>query len=145
MMDENQINNFVQECKILKYKFVGVFAADNFPVNLSHNKFISVNISTSRSIGTHWTLICRKNGDYVFADPLGQNITSYKRLHNRLFSSVVDIRTVYELLRNQPIQKPNSLMCGLFCVKITHYLSDGKEDVKMSDVDLICFALHMML
>ena len=94
MMDENQKNNFVQRCKILKYKFVGVFAADNFPVNLSHNKFITVKISTSRSIGTQWTFICRKNGDYIFADPLGQYLTSYKRLHNRLTSSAVDIRTV---------------------------------------------------
>ena len=59
-MDENQINNFVQGCKLLKYKFVGVFAADNFSVNLSHTKFIIVNVSTSQSIGTHWTLICRK-------------------------------------------------------------------------------------
>ena len=144
-MDENQINNFVQGCKLLKYKFVGVFAADNFPVNLSHNKFIIVNVSTSQSIGTHWTLICRKNGEYVFADPLGQNLTSYKHIHNRFISSAVDFRTVYELLRNQPIQKPNSKMCGLFCIYIAHYLFGEKEIVKMSDVDLIRFALHMML
>ena len=55
-MDEDEINNLVQACKLLKYKFRGVFAADNFPVNLSHNSFIIVNVSTSQSIGTHWTL-----------------------------------------------------------------------------------------
>ena len=62
-MDENEINNLVQACKLLKYKFRGVFAANNFPVNLSHNSFILVNVSTSQSIGTHWTLFCRRNGN----------------------------------------------------------------------------------
>ena len=144
-MDEDEINHLVQACKLSKYKFRGVFAADNFPVNLSHNSFIIVNVSTSQSIGTHWTLFCRRNGKYIFADSLGQNLASYKNLHNRLASSADNIQTVFELLRNQPIQKPNSILCGLFCIYIVHYLFDEKEFVKMSDVDLIRFALHMML
>ena len=144
-MDEDEINNLVQACKLLKYKFRGVFAADNFPVYLSHNSFIIVNVSTSQSIGPHWTLFCRRNGKYIFADPLGQNLASNKNLHNRLASSADNIQTVFELLRNQPIQKPNSILCGLFCIYIAHYLFDKKEFVKMSDVDLIRFALHMML
>ena len=36
-MDEDEINNLVQGCKRLKYKFHGVFAADNFPLHLSQN------------------------------------------------------------------------------------------------------------
>ena len=144
-MDEDEINNLVQACKLLKYKFRGVFAAENFPVNLSHNSFIIVNVTTSQSIGTHWTLFCWRTGKYIFADPLGQNLASYKNLHNRLASSADNIQTVFELLKNQPIQKPNSILCGLFCIYIAHYLFDEKEFVKMSDVDLIRFALHMML
>ena len=144
-MDEDEINNLVQACKLLKYKFRGVFAADNFPVNLSHNSFIIVNVSTSQSIGTHWTFFCRRKEKYIFADPHGQNLASYKHLHNRLASSADKIQTVYESLRYQPIQKPNSLLCGLFCIYIAHYLFGEKEILKMSDVDLIRFALHMML
>ena len=52
-MDENKINILVQGCKLLKYSSVGVFAADNFNVNLSHNKFVIVNVSTSESIKTN--------------------------------------------------------------------------------------------
>ena len=74
-MDEDEINHLVQAGKPFKYKFAGVFAADNFPVNLSHNIFIIVNVSTSQSIGTHWILVCRRNGEYIFADSLGQNLT----------------------------------------------------------------------
>ena len=81
----------------------------------------------------------------MFADPLGQNLASYKNSHNRLASSADNIQTVFELLRNQPIQKPNSILCGLFCICIAHYFFDEKEFVKMSDVGLIRFALHMML
>ena len=47
-MDEDEINNVIQACKPLEYKFRGVFAINNFPVNLSHNSFIIVNISTSQ-------------------------------------------------------------------------------------------------
>ena len=118
---------------------------DNFPLHLSQNSFIIVNASTSQSIGTHWILIYRRNGDYIFADSLGQNLTSNKHLHNRLVSSAGNIQTVYEFLKNQPIQKANSILCGIFCIYIAHYLFGGKEIVKMSDVELIRFALHMML
>ena len=95
-MDEDEINNLVQGFKHLKYKFHGVFAADNFPLQLSQNSFITVNVSTSQSIGTHWILICRRNGFYIFADFIfvEQNITSYKHLHNILASSAGIIQTV---------------------------------------------------
>ena len=103
-MDEDEINSLIQACKLLKYKFCGVFAADNFPLKLSQIRFIIVNVSSSDSIGIHWTLLCRKNGNDIFGDPLGQKWTSYKCLYNRLASAALDIQNVFELLRNQPIQ-----------------------------------------
>ena len=141
-MDEDEINSLIQACKLLKYKFCGVIAADNFPLKLSQNRFIIVNVSSSDSIGP---LLCRKNGNYIFTDPLGQKLTSYKCLYNRLASAALDIQNVYELLRNQPIQTQNSILCGLFCIYVAHYIYKNTEKVKMSDVDLIRFALHMML
>ena len=33
-MDEDDINDLVQNCKNLKHKFIGVFAANNFPRKL---------------------------------------------------------------------------------------------------------------
>ena len=124
-MDEDEINNLVQACTLLwcsKYKFCGVFAADIFSLELSQNTFIIVKVSSSDSIGTHWTLLCRKNRSYIFADPLGQKLTSYKSLYNRLASAALYIQSVYELLRNQPIQTQNSILCGLFCIYVAHYI-----------------------
>ena len=65
-MDEDEIKSLIQACKLLKYKFCGVFAADNFPLKLSQNRFIIVNVSSSDSIGTHLTLLCRKNAAITF-------------------------------------------------------------------------------
>ena len=109
-MDEDEINSLIQACKLLKYKFYGVFAADNFPLKLSQSRFIIVIVFSSDSIGTLWTLLCRKNGNYIFADPLGQKLISYKCLYNRLASAALDVQNVYELLRNQPIQTQNSIL-----------------------------------
>ena len=53
-MDEDEITSPIQACKLLKYK-------------LSQIRFIIVNVSSSDSIGTHWTLLCRKKGNYIFA------------------------------------------------------------------------------
>ena len=144
-MDEDEINSLIQACKLLKYEYCGVFAADNFPLKLSKNRSIIMNVSSSDSIGTHWTLLYRKNGNYIFADPLGQKLTSYKCLYNRLASAALDIQNVYELLRNQPIQTEYFILCGLFCIYVAHYIYNNTEILKMSDVDLIRFALHMML
>ena len=113
-MDEDKINSLVQACKLLKCKFCGVFAPDTFPLKLSQNRCIFVNVYSSDSIGTYWTLFCRKNGNYFFADPLGQKLTSYKCLYKRLASAALDIQNVYEVLRNQPIQTQNSILCGFF-------------------------------
>ena len=144
-MVEDEINDLVRVSKLLKYKFRGVYAADIFPVDLSHNSYNIVHVSTSQSIGTYWTLIWRRNGKYIFAYPYGQNLASYKHLHNRFASTADNILTVYDLLRYQPIQKPNALLCGFFCIYIAHYLFGWKKIVKLSDVDLISFALHIML
>ena len=98
-----------------------------------------MNVSSSDSIGTHWIVLYRKNGNYIFADPLGHKLTSYKCLYNRLASAALDIQNVYELLRNQPIQTQNSILCGLFCIYVALYIYNNTEIVKISDVDLISF------
>ena len=118
-MDEEEINSLVQACK-LHYKFCGVFAADIFSLKLSQDRLIVVNVSSSDSIGTHWRILCSKNGNYIFADPLRQELTSYKCVYSRLACVALDVQKVYELLRNQPIQTQNSILCGLFCFHVDH-------------------------
>ena len=78
-MDEDDINDLIQRCALLKHKFLGVFAANNFPQNLKPNSFLIVNAATAEAFGTHWLLLCQKKEEdqLFFADPLGQSISSY--------------------------------------------------------------------
>ena len=71
-MNEDSLNSLIQRSSELKYKFHGVYAADNFPTDSTDNSFIIVNISTSAIIGTHWILLCQKDQKFIFPDPLGQ-------------------------------------------------------------------------
>ena len=123
-------------------KFRGVFAADNFPSNLKSNIFLIVNASKSQSPGAHWLLICKKSDQLLFADPLGQSLSSYKNVFQPLAKNNVQF---YQLLENQPMQSQNSGLYGLICIFIAHLLFDNRQIVKCSDFHFIRFALHMML
>ena len=143
-MDEDGINDLIQRCALLKHKFLGVFAANNFPQKLKANSFLIVNAATAESFGTHWLLLCQKEGDQlIFADPHGQSISSYKDVYRRIISLEENAKN-YQLLEDQPIQSKNSKLCGLFCIYIAHYIFNSHKIVKLSDAQLIRFAFHMM-
>ena len=108
------------------------------------NSFIIVNASTSDNAGTHWLLLCVKNKNLIFADPLGQPILFYKDVYRRLVSTQGDVQ-LCQVLENQPIQSRDSKLCGLFCIYIAHLIFSFQPIVKCSDNDLIRFALHMMM
>ena len=102
-MDEDDINDLIQRCLLLKHKFLGVFSANNFPQKLKTNSFLIVN---AESFGTHWLLLCQKKDQLIFADPLGQSISSYKDVYQRIIS-VEEKAKIYQLLKDQPIQSKN--------------------------------------
>ena len=60
MIDEAQLGSLINKCKHLKYKFAGVYAADNFPLNLKNDNFIIVNSDKTTQMGTHWLLLCNR-------------------------------------------------------------------------------------
>ena len=144
-MDEDDINDLIQRCAVLKHNFLGVFAANNFPQRLKPNSFLIVNAATAESFGTHWLPLCQKEEeDQLFlADPLGQSILSYKDVYQRIISLEENAK-VYELLKDQPIQSKISKLCGLFCIYIAQYIFNSQKIVKLSDAQLIRFAFDMM-
>ena len=130
-MDEDDINDLIQRCALLKHKFLGVFAANNFPQKLKPNSFLIVNAATAESFGTHWLLLCQKEEEdqLFFADPLGQSISSYKDVYQRIISLEENAK-IYQLLKDQPIQSKNSKLCGLFCIYIAHYIFNSQKNCK---------------
>ena len=71
MTDKVSFWKLVRRCSHLKYKFGGVYAADNFPLSLENNSLVIVNSDIAASRLRHWILECKRNGDYLFGDPLG--------------------------------------------------------------------------
>ena len=107
-MDEDQIYIQVQKCKHLKYKFRGVYAADNYPLNLPVNSFIIVNPSRADSFGTHWVMLAKGYAYPVlyFADPLALPLTAYKDIFARL-QQCTDLHMMMDVMeQRRDIQSP---------------------------------------
>ena len=65
-MDEDQISLRIKKCRHLKFRSQGVYAADNYPLDLP------VNTSRSNSIGAHWVVLVKRYAYplFFFVDPL---------------------------------------------------------------------------
>ena len=118
-MDEREIASVVRRCRILRYKFAGVFAADNFPKLHRHHSFQIVNADPSRRAGSHWMVVCRRKDDIVFADPLGQPIDTYRTLYLRMCSIYTHVIDFSAGCAIQPLQ---SNMCGIFSLYYAHII-----------------------
>ena len=92
MIDELQLGTLINKCKHLKYKFAGVYAADNFPLSLKNDNFIIVNSDKATQMGTHWLLLCNRNNKFLFADPLGLALNNYPYVRNRLSFADLEVR-----------------------------------------------------
>lgn len=150
-MDEHEIFNYIQKCKHLKYRFRGVFAADNFPTNMAKNSFVIVNISSSQSPGLHWILLAKNSSNNLyFADPLGFSIENFpivlQQVKNCSFNKLIDImETRNGYTKN--LQSVNSQLCGLFCIYIAHYFYNAINFIipnVNNELELINFVKHMM-
>ena len=142
MIDEITLWELINKCKHLKFKFSGVYAADNFPLALGRNTFIIVNSDKAEEPGTHWLLYCNREDVFAFADPLGLPLTYYKEIDKRL---KVTKFTVIELVKHQ-LQKPDSNLCGLYCIYIAHYVFSSQFPLipPISEDDLIRFVEHTL-
>ena len=140
-MDELQLAALANKCKLLKFKFMGVYAANIFPT-LKNNSFQIVNASSSTSIGTHWLLFCKRGGgDIIFADPLGFKLDAYGIVYRR---AIELYDNVHELLhvRLQPL---DSSACGLYCLYLAHEVFSRRYPTVtyIGETDLHRFVQHM--
>ena len=104
-MDEIQLQDFIQKCKFLKNKFLGVFAAGNFPPHNANNAFMIVKTLKSDYPGTYWTLICHRKNFVKFADSLGLPLLKYTNIYQKVNEN---FNQVMELMRGAPMENSNS-------------------------------------
>ena len=144
MIDEIELWRLINRCIHLKYKFAGVYAADNFPLYIDCQSFLIVNSDKANHKGTHWVLLGRKkDDDLVFADPLGLPIHYYKHICDRLSFADFGVR---ELIK-EPLQKLSSDLCGLYCIYIAHYIFSGYYPTIpfISEKELFRFIHHFII
>ena len=72
---------------------------------------------------------------------MGQSIVANRDLYHRLSDTNAQI---CQFLEHEPTQSQNSELCGFFCIYIEHVIFSERETVKINDVQLLRFALHMM-
>ena len=142
MIDEQELFSFINKCKHLKYKFQGVYAADNFPSSLKENTFVIINSDKSNQLGTHWLLLCNRCNKYLFGDPLGLPLTYYPHICKRLFYA----DTVVTEIIKDPLQKFDSTLCGFYCIYIAHYVFSAyfPSIPYISEQELLRFTNHFM-
>ena len=106
----------------MKYKFAGVYAADNIPpFKLKNGNFIIVNSDKSTQLGIHWFLLCNRNNKYLFADPLGLPLNYYPHVRDQLSFADLGVTEIIQA----PLQNLTSNLCGLYCLYIALYVFDA--------------------
>ena len=142
MIDELQLGTLINKCKHLKYKFAGVYAADNFSPNLKNGNFIIVNSNKATQMGTHWLLLCNRNNKYLFADPHGLPLNNYPHVRDRLSFADLGVTEIIQA----PLQNLNSNLCGLYCIYIAHYVFDADFPIipYISEQELLRFVKHFI-
>ena len=104
-------------CRTLP-NFKGVFMRDELKSQRSRNECLIINYDIAVNRGTHWVCLYAKNGTNYYFDPFGLNplpeVLNYCK-KRKVYSSTF------------PIQKPNEVICGHYCVYMLHRLSEGDE------------------
>ena len=120
------MSNFQIEeiCKELKIKqFRGVFMRDQLNKNIvTGNKCLVLNIDHSENPGTHWTCLLIENGLPYYFDSYG-------------FAPPLEIIQYCESgdYNSFPIQQPDEVICGHYCIYVLYKLSNGYKFYEILD------------
>ena len=127
-MDEQALKELIGRIPILKYRFLGIYSADESPPDIFDNSFIIVN-TEKRGKDGHWILIARKNGKMYYGDSYGANISNYRNL--RYSQAIPMIQRIQQRAKNS---------CGLFTIFYAWRLFQGfPVDSTFNDYELNAF------
>lgn len=134
-MDNEALRQLIVKIPVLKFKYLGSFAADQVPWPLPKNKFIIVNTEPSSETGQHWVLLANKDGKIYYGDSLGQPLHDYKAIK-------LDYDTTIRLVPEK-VQHSQGL-CGLYCIFIACRLYQGLHlDFFLNDFYILQFVNNL--
>ena len=128
-MDSESMESIIEKIPVLKFKYLGTYAA-NFIPPLLRNTFCIVNIDRSSSEGSHWVMLGNKNGIIYYGDSLGQSISTYGNIK-------LPYGRVKTLVKHQIQKLP---LCGYYCIYFAWSVFKGvsvPED--FGDIELLKF------
>ena len=138
MVDNHQITVLVNKDPLLKFKFLGCFARDNFPLP-KDNQFLIVNTDVAESRGEHWLLIASKASKILLYDSFGRDFkTFFPTIFIKLKQHVTRCeKELFQYIPNNVFQQPlESTDCGIYCIFMAHIFYSTKRSLHSSN-DLI--------
>ena len=128
-MDTFQLNKILSnDCFVKKY-FMGVFAADEIPLNILTTPCILLsNTDVSSQSGSHWVCIyVDSEMEGYFFDSLGRSPKYYK--HN-IFQKFLDTNCKSWTYNKIQLQSFYSSVCGFYCIAFAYYICRGQSITK---------------
>ena len=109
---------------------------------MSRNSFLIINAATAENIGTQWLLLCRKNNQLLFAEPL---VSSFHRTNTYIKNLLCWQKSQYLSTLGESTNSECKLKTlWTFCIYTAHFVFNAQKHVNISDNELIRFAFHMM-
>ena len=121
-MYSSQLYNLISHDKLMKERFMGIYAKDELmPIALLNNKDCAyiANTDNAKEIGEHWVLAYGKQKKVLFIDPLANPPQFYGSEFSQWLKNFHVIQLQY------PVQGDNSVLCGLFVLYFFYHLSRG--------------------
>lgn len=123
-MNTSQLQCILTCDPVLRHRTLGVFAADQLPVDLPRHPcgFIA-NTDSSTKTGQHWLAFFMKNNIIECFDSYGQ----HPGVYNDEFTYWITKHTQTVRVNCQRIQSDTSNVCGLYCIYYLHQRLLGKN------------------
>jgi hypothetical protein len=139
-MNSSQIESILSAHRLKWISFLGCFAADQLPTNLSANqgggegrKFQPVcfiaNTDISKDVGSHWVVfILPRVGELEYFCPLGISYHHWPLFYNYIKNVVKPDKVLFNLSR---VQSLNSETCGQLCIEFLIKRDNGQSFVNI--------------
>jgi len=117
-MRENKIELKIKQDLIISQHFLGAFAFDELPINLSYPSSFIINTKPRINEGEHWlALFYDKNKVCYFFDSYGFS-PNYHRLTNYIRTTSAKFN-----YNKNVLQEMGSTVCGEYCIMFLYYIS----------------------
>ena len=123
-MNTSQLQCILTCDPVLQHRTLGVFAADQLPVDLpSHPCGFIANTDVRSKPGQHWLAFFIQSNIIECFDSYGQ----HPGIYNGVFTSWIIEHTKTVLVNGQRLQSDTSNVCGLYCIYFLHQRLLGKS------------------